>query len=116
MVVGAGAGGVVGDGVATVAGRVVGGAVGAAGVEVALGVRAGAVGRAPLVGVVACNLLVGVALVDVVVVGGMVPWVIAVATTFESAATWLTMTPDARPAPRNNVWEIRRDRLNRWSR
>lgn len=40
----------------------------------------------------------------------------ALTNNLESMATWLTMTPEARPALRNTVCEIRLDRLKRRSR
>lgn len=119
VVVGVGAGGVVGVGVGA-AGRtgacVVGGAVaGRLGVDDAFGGGVDARARDVPVDVVTCDAR-GVVTVVVVAPPTSLPCAVGGGTTFESAATWLTMTPDARPAPRKSVCEIRLDRLNRRSR
>ena len=52
-----------------------------------------------------------VELVDRALLGGVLTEVDAADRA--SAATWLTMTPDANPAPRNSVCEIRLERSKR---
>ncbi len=118
VVTGAGAGGtytVVGGGVAVVGAGAGAGVAGRVVVGTPALARPG--GATVLVGVGEVGLceavlgVVTVGLVDLTLLGAIVTAVIAAERA--SPATWLTITPDANPAPRNSVCEIRLERSKR---